>query len=84
MKQSLEQVTEEVLSLPRESRAFLAERLLESLDEAEDFPISPAWMEEAKRRSREIDHGTVKCIPADEVFASLEQELKECRSNSTR
>jgi len=84
MKHSLEQVIEEVLSLPRESRAFLAERLLESLDETEDFPISPAWMEEMKRRSRDIDEGKVKCIPAGEVFASLEQELKECRSNSTR
>jgi len=84
MKQSLEQVAEEVLSLPRESRAFLAERLLESLDEAEDFPVSAAWMEEVKRRSREVDNGTVQCIPADKVFASLEQELKECRSNSTR
>ena len=84
MKQSLEQVAEEVLSLPHESRAFLAERLLESLDEAENFPVSSTWLEEVKRRSREIDDGTVKCIPTNEVFASLEKELKECRSNTTR
>lgn len=84
MKQSLERVAEEVLSLPRESRAFLVERLLESLDEAEDFAVSAAWVEEVKRRSREIDDGTVKCIPADEVFADLDRELKQCRSNSTR
>lgn len=77
MKQSLEQVTAEVLSLPHESHAFLAERLLESLHETEDFPVNPAWLAEAKRRSREIDSGAVTCPPADEVLASLEQELKE-------
>jgi putative addiction module component (TIGR02574 family) len=83
MKQSLEKVAEEALSLPHESRAFLAERLLESLDETEDFPLTPAWLAEVKHRSREIDSEAVKCIPADKVFASLEQEMKECRPNST-
>jgi putative addiction module component (TIGR02574 family) len=84
MKPSLEKVAEDVLSLPHESRAYLAERLLESLDETEDFSVNPAWLAEVKRRLREIDDATVKGMPADEVFASLEQELKECRPDSTR
>jgi putative addiction module component (TIGR02574 family) len=84
MKQSLEQVAEEILRLPHESRAYLAERLLESLDETEDFSVNPAWLAEVKRRLQEIDNGAVKCKTADEVFANLEQELKECRPDSTR
>jgi putative addiction module component (TIGR02574 family) len=84
MTQSLEQMAEQVLKLPRESRAFLAERLLDSLDEAEDFTVSEAWRNEVKRRAKEIESGAVTSLPAEEVFANLEEELKQCRSNSTR
>ena len=84
MTQSLEKMAEEVLKLPRESRAFLAERLLESLDEAEDFSISPAWRAEAMRRAKELETGAVKGVPGEDVFASIEEELKQCRSDSTR
>ena len=84
MTQSLEKMAEEVLKLPRESRAFLSERLLESLDEAEDFPISSAWRTEAVRRVKELESGAVTGIPGEEVFSSLEQELKKCRPDSTR
>ena len=75
MTKSLERVAEDVLSLPRESRAFLAQRLLESLDEEEDF---------SKKRCREIDDAVVTCLPAEQVFDELEKEVAQCRSNSTR
>ena len=63
---------DEVLQLPREARAFLAEKLLETLDYDESFPVSPDWMSEIKRRCREIDEGKARLVSAEEVFAELE------------
>ncbi|MBM4081611.1 MAG: addiction module protein, partial [Planctomycetes bacterium] len=42
-------IVEEALRLPRESRALLAEKLLERLDD-EEFEVSPEWMDEIRRR----------------------------------
>ena len=67
-------IIDQVLHLPRESRAFLAEKLLESLDH-EDFEVSPEWMEEIRRRCAEIDQGAVGLIPADQVFEDISREL---------
>jgi len=67
-------IIEQVLHLPRESRAFFAEKLLESLDH-EEFEVSPEWMEEIRRRCGEIDDGAVDLIPADQVFEELGREI---------
>jgi len=75
MRTATEKIVEDVLSLSRESRAFLAEKLLESLDCEEVFTASPEWMKEIRRRCREIDDGTVKLIPAEVVFEELDKNL---------
>jgi len=64
-----EDIVTEALQLPHDSRAFLAEKLLESLDCDDPFEVSQAWLEEARRRCREIDEGKVELVPATEVFA---------------
>ena len=58
---------EEVLSLPPEERAKLAQKLLLSLDELSEGELGVAWLEEASRRARELDRGEVDPIPAEEV-----------------
>lgn len=57
------------------SRAFLAEKLLESLDLDEDFAISGEWQEEIRRRCKELDEGKSQTLPAEGVFAELRQQL---------
>lgn len=59
----------EALSLPRESRAEIAERLLASLEN--EKAVSRAerlWRSEIRRRRKEIRQGTAKLTPADEVM----------------
>jgi putative addiction module component (TIGR02574 family) len=68
-------IIEEILRLPRESRALLAEKLLESLDYEEGFEVSPEWMDEIKRRCREIDDGTVTLSSSEKVFEELDSKL---------
>jgi hypothetical protein len=43
--------------------------LLSSLDALSEAEIEQLWLEEASRRDRELDAGTVEAIPAEEVLA---------------
>ena len=76
MKKSVGKVVIEALSLPVGSRAFLAGKLLESLDANDDFEISSEWMEEIGKRCKEIDDDKVVCIPADRVFKDLRANMR--------
>ena len=54
MPLTLEQLTAEAMQLPSESRALLADRLVESLDSAELEDIQRLWTAEAIRRRDEV------------------------------
>ena len=75
MSPETENVIRQALQLPREARALLAERLLESLDFEEPFEVSSEWKEEIARRCREIDEGTVELIPGEDVLKEAAKEL---------
>jgi putative addiction module component (TIGR02574 family) len=67
----IEQIAEEALALPSEARALLADRLVESLDPAEDGYVHQLWIAEARRRRDEVRHGRVQTIPGDEALARV-------------
>jgi putative addiction module component (TIGR02574 family) len=72
---TVEQLTEEMLLLPSEARALLADRLVESLDPAEDDQIHELWAAEAIRRRDDVRSGRVKTIPGEEAFARVRESL---------
>ena len=76
MASRLEDLSLELLGLPASDRAVLAERLISSLDESRATNSESLWLEEAKKRSAEIDEGVVECIPAEEAFRRAAQDLK--------
>jgi putative addiction module component (TIGR02574 family) len=76
MGTTIEQIIGKILELPVQTRAFLAEKLLESLDYEEDFEISPEWMKEIKRRCKEIDNSAARLVPAEQVLADLHRLIK--------
>jgi hypothetical protein len=63
-----EKIVSEALSLAPHARAFVAERLIESLDAVPGQELSPAWRDELRRRCREMDEGLVELRDAAEVF----------------
>ncbi|MBD2446985.1 addiction module protein [Nostoc sp. FACHB-152] len=73
---SIEQLTEEILSLPSASRVFLAEKIIESLEFDTDPTIQAAWTSEAKMRRDEIRSGSVQSIPGDEALAQVRRLLE--------
>jgi len=66
-----EEIISAALSLPPDTRAMLAEHLLESLDAEDQKRIDELWAEEAERRDQEIAAGVVTLIPGEEVMNRL-------------
>lgn len=76
MQITVEQIAEEALALPSEARALLADRLVESLDPAEDGYIRQLWVKEAQRRIDEVRSGSVTPIPGEVVFSQVNAAIK--------
>lgn len=69
MKTELDKIMSEAMELPAPLRAFLAAKLIESLDANGAKELSDEWKTEIRRRCREIDEGTVHLVDAEEAFA---------------
>jgi hypothetical protein len=75
---SIEQLTEELLSLPSASRAILADKLVESLEFDTDSTIQAIWVAEAKRRRDKVRDGSVQTIPGEEALAQVRRLIEPC------
>lgn len=64
-----EQIEQELMKLPLEERARLAERLVASLDE--DAEMETAWMAELRRRDGELVSGAVEAISLEDATTSI-------------
>lgn len=69
MSMTADRIVAEALALSPQARAFVAERLIESLDATPGPEISPAWRDEIRKRCREMDDGVVELRQAADVFA---------------
>ena len=76
MSTTIEQLAEQAMNLPAESRAKLADLLVESLDADELSRIEQLWVTEAKRRRDEVRSGKVKSIPGDVGLRKVRDTLK--------
>lgn len=70
MQRTLEDVAAEVLQMSVESRAALAKRLLDSLDELTPEENERLWVQEAVRRYKQLKADTARS--SEEVFARLD------------
>jgi putative addiction module component (TIGR02574 family) len=67
-----QEILEAALQLPQEQREVLVDRLAASLELGDPGEY---WEGEIQRRIQDVDAGRVATIPADEVFARLEQRF---------
>ena len=77
MARPLSQIQDEIQSLSVTEKELLLRSLWEHLDGPADPDVDASWLEEARRRDRELDDGVVQAIPADEVFKRIEASLKK-------
>jgi len=76
MATTIERLAEQALKLPSESRAKLADLLVESLDVDELGEVDRSWMAEAKRRRDEVRDGRVETIPGDRARRRVRDSLR--------
>ena len=67
---------EHALKLPPSDRLALAAELLDSVEGPEDPEWSAAWAAELDRRVKELDAGTVKAIPWEQVKSDILERLR--------
>ena len=73
---SVDELLAQVLRLPRQERARVAEQLLSSLEESEE-EVAAAWAIELERRSREVAEGRVQTIDWETARADILEKLQE-------
>lgn len=71
----IDEISSKARALPAADRVRLAEELLATVHEADD-EVEVAWDEAIRLRIAEIDAGTAKLIPAEEVFAQVRRLLR--------
>jgi putative addiction module component (TIGR02574 family) len=76
MARAAAEMVEEIRSLDPVEQGKLLRMLLDDLDGPADLDVDRAWLEEAQRRSRELDARLVTPIPAEEVFANARARLR--------
>ena len=64
------------LRLPADDRIALATEILDSVEGPEDPKWAAAWAAELGRRVNELDAGTVKTIPWEQVKSETLQRLR--------
>ena len=74
MTATFKNLAKTVVILPLDERAYLAERLVASLDETD---MEQKWADEAIRRRDDVRSGRVRPIPAEEVYRRINSLLKK-------
>lgn len=69
-------ILDDAMQLEPTTRAFIAETLLESLELEQDYPVSPEWLQEIRRRCAEIDNGKTTLLDGAAVINELRGKYK--------
>ena len=77
MSRTFTDVWKQASELSEADRAALAGLLIESLEGEPDPDVEAAWATEIEKRVAELDAGTVKSIPWEEVRQRLLDRLHE-------
>lgn len=75
MTMTIDEIASQVMALPGEARALLAEKIVESLDQES---IRKIWLSEAKKRRDEVRSGHVESISGVEVMRNV-RNLINCK-----
>lgn len=76
MSPELKECEAQVLKLPIEDRALLAEHLIASLDAVEDSENERLWLNEAERRYQQYKSGNISARPATDVLRDARSRIK--------
>jgi putative addiction module component (TIGR02574 family) len=76
MARALADIERDILELNQKERTELLRRLIDDLDAPGDANSEAAWLKESERRLGEIESGTARTFPADDVIKEARTLLK--------
>ena len=76
MARKFSDVESDAMELSQRERALLVERLLATLDSANDVEAEEVWLREAENRYQEYRAGARVSKPAEQVFEDADKRLK--------
>lgn len=76
MSGEVAEIEAKIQTLNTEEKAELIRVLIADLDGPADADVENAWLEEARKRHREIIEGKVQTVPGERVFENLRARLK--------
>jgi hypothetical protein len=76
MATTVEELVEQAMTLSSESRARLADLLVESLESDDLGRIEQLWITEAKRRRDEVRAGKVETVAGEEALRQVRESLR--------
>jgi putative addiction module component (TIGR02574 family) len=76
MARALADIERDILELNKKERTELLRKLIDDLDALGDPNSESAWLEESERRLGEIESGTARTFPADDVIKEARTLLK--------
>lgn len=76
MATNITEIEAQIRALSPEDKTQLIRTLIAELDGPAEVDVERAWIEEAKRRHRELIDGSVQPVPGERVFANLRARLK--------
>ena len=76
MATTLYKIVEQAMGLPSDSRAQLADLLVQSLDSDGLGYVERIWVDEAKRRRDEVRNGKVDTIPGETALRKTRESLR--------
>lgn len=77
MTSKIQEIENEVLALPPQERAIIAEHIIRSLDDEEDPDVERLWIAEAERRYKEYKEGNVKTRPSALIFKEARSKIRK-------
>lgn len=75
MATALEKMVQEAMTWPNESRAELADLLVQSLDASSLGATDRLWIVEAKRRREQVRAGSVETIPGEDALRKVRDSV---------
>jgi len=76
MARALADIERDISALSQEERTELLRKLIDDLDAPGDANSEAAWLKESERRLGEVENGTARTFPADDVIKEARTLLK--------
>jgi putative addiction module component (TIGR02574 family) len=76
MARELADIEQDILALSEKERVSLLRKLIDDLDAPGDANSEAEWLKESERRLDEIENGTARTFPADDVIKEARTLLK--------